>query len=155
MGNPVVSGYALSVDVTLSVPTGALAANDVAAATQEILHVFRHPTAMVQLDSIVMLDEGDQAAETDLVFLSANVSIGTEDSPVSITDANARKILGVVNIPASAYSDLVNSQLATVRNIGLKMKGESTSLFIAAITRGTPTYGAADALKLKLGFTAY
>ena len=155
MGNPVTAGYSLVVDVTLSTPSDAQDDNDVIADTQEIKGVFRHPNARVMLDSIVLLDEGDQASETDLFFLGADVSMGTEDAAISVTDANARKILGAVNIPVSAYFDLINSQVAVVRNIGLMMQGETTSLWIAAVTRGTPTYGATDAVKLKLGFTLY
>lgn len=155
MGNPVTAGYAITKSLTFSVPTDAQDDNDVIAATQEIEDVFLRPGAMVQLDSLVLLDEGDQAAETDIFFLSSNVAMGTEDSAISITDANARKIVGALNIPAANYFDLIGSQVAVVRNIGMKMQGESTSLFVALVTRGTPTYGAADALKAKLSFTAY
>lgn len=155
MGNPVTAGYAITRTLTFSVPADAQDDNDVIADTQALADVFSRPGAMVQLDSLVLLDEGDQAAETDIFFLSADVSMGTEDAAVSITDANARKIIGALNIPTTAYFDLINSQVAVVRNIGMKMQGESTTLYVALVTRGTPTYGGTDVLKVKLSFTAY
>ena len=150
MGNPVVAEPGTVVDVTLSVPAEAVDDNDVLAATQEIPNVFRRKGGAAILQSLVVLDEADQGVEMDLVFLDSDVAIGTEDAAVSITDANARQIIGVVNV--ATYTDFINSQVATVDDIGLMLKGDpgSSSLFIAAITRGTPTY-AADSLKIKLG----
>lgn len=152
MGNPVVAAPLSVFDLTFSVPAEAVDDNDVLADTQEIPGVFRWPGASAKLVSLVLLDEGDQGTETDIVFLDSNVSLGTEDSAVSITDANARQIIGALNIPTTAYFDLVNSQVAVLKDINLVMRGASTSLFVGLITRGTPTYAATTDLKIKLGF---
>ena len=148
----VVIGSSTVIDVTLSVPAEAVDDNDVLAATQEVQDFFRIPGGQAYLHSLTVLDEDDQGAEMDIVFLDSNVALGTEDAAVSITDANARQIIGIVNVATSDYTDLIGCQLATLRNIGLALKAASgdSSIYIAAITRGTPTH-TASGLKLKLG----
>jgi hypothetical protein len=149
----VVAGPGIVLDVTLSLDiSGAYADNDVLAATQEIKHAFLRQGGRAILDTVILLDENDQAQDVDLVFLSANNAIGTENAVVSITDAHARDIIGVVNVVAADYTDLVDCQVACKRDINLHMQAgsSSTSLFIGAILRsGTPTYTAAG-IKLKL-----
>lgn len=110
------------------------------------------------LRSVVIIDKDDQGAAMDLVFLDSNVSIGTPNAVVSITDANAAKIVGVLEIANTGYIDLIGSQALTLPLSGelampLKTLGGATSdrnLYVAAITRGTPTHTAAG-LVLKLG----
>lgn len=133
------------VDVTLVTDTNAYADNDVLAIPQAVDGYF-----VGRLVSVVLLDEADQAQDIDLVFFNASASLGTINGAVSITDADARKIIGVVSILTTDYSDLVNSQVATKCGVDLIMK--TADLYIGAIVRsGTPTYGA-DSIKLKLGF---
>lgn len=133
--------------------SGAYAAGDVLFDTQEIAGAARVNGGVVILQSITILDKDDQAAEVDLVFLEANTSIGTENSAVSISDANAEDILGIVNIPTDDYTDLVASQVATTTAVGLEMKAAAgtTSLYVAGITRGTPTHSASG-MVLKFAF---
>lgn len=133
------------IDVTLVADTSAYADNDVLAIPQAVAGNFRGT-----LESVVLLDEADQAQDIDLVFFNASASLGTINGAVNITDADARKVLGVVSILIADYSDMINSQVATKRGIGLVM--DTAQLYIGAIVRsGTPTY-AASSLKLKLGF---
>lgn len=145
------------IDVTLSLDTNAYADNDVLAAPQEVPNVFRLPGGVVMLDSIVLLDEDDQAQDIDLVFMNATGSLGAENAAVGPTDGVAGTILGIVSVAAAEYSDLANSQIATKRGLGLPLEAAaaSTSLWMGAILRsGTPTYTAAG-IKLKLGFRRF
>ena len=120
--------------------------------TQEIALAARTSGGILILQSVTVLDKDDQAAAFDLVFLDTNTSIGTEDSAVSISDANAEDIIGAISIAATDYVDLVGSQFATKSGIGLEMKAESsTSIWVAGITRGTPTYTASGVL-IKFAF---
>ena len=154
MGNPIVALPGTVYTLTLSTPAEAVDDNDVLADRQEITDVFRRNGSAAILHSIVVLDEDDQGVEMDIVFLDSDVTIGTEDAAVSITDANARKIIGIVNIPAANYVDLIANQVATIDDIGLMMQAasSSTSLWVAAITRGTPTH-TASGLKLKFAIS--
>lgn len=140
-------------DVTLVLDTNAYADNDVLVIPQQVHGVFREAGETRWLRSVVLLDESDQGQDIDLVFLDADATLGTINSAVSITDADARKVLGVVSILAADYSDLVGCQVATKSaNLLLKAASTQAGLWIAAICRsGTPTYGAAG-VRLKLGF---
>lgn len=142
------------IDVTLVADTSAYADNDVLAIPQVIPGVFSPPGGVKVLRSVVLLDEADQAQDIDLLFLDANATLGTINAAVSISDADARKVIGKVSIVAADYCDLVNSQVAVKEGLYLPMRAAANSgdLWIAAIVRsGTPTYAAAS-LKLKLAF---
>ena len=154
VGYPIaVVGRGDNIDVILTADTSQYANNDVLADTQEIANAVRENGGRALLHSLVVIDESDQGQDIDFVFLSANQSIGTENSAVSITDQSARDILGIVSVATTDYSDLINSQVATLSTVGLQLKAaeDTTSLWIAAIVRsGTPTY-AANGIRLKLG----
>lgn len=146
-----VGGHSVVKEVSLSLDTNAYASGDVLAATQEIASALRLSGGSGLLHSIMVLDKDDQAQALDLVFLNANGSIGTENSAVSVTDAVADTILGIVEVAAGDYVDLVNSQLAVKTNVGIVLKVASgTSLYVAAISRGTGTY-TASGVTLKVG----
>jgi hypothetical protein len=149
-----VVGFADTVlDLTLTTDDSSHSANDVLAATQALAGAARVAGGTGVIQTIVVQDLSDQGVAMDLVFLDANVGIGTENAAVSVADSDAVAILGTVNIATTDYCDLINSQVATVRNVGLEFKcaAASTSLYVAAITRGgTPTY-AATGLRLKIG----
>jgi hypothetical protein len=103
------------------------------------------------IQSVLALDVDDQGEAFDLVFLSSNVALGTENAAVSISDANAAYVVGVVEIGAGDYVDLANSQAAHKENLGIGFQcaaGE-TSLWVGAVSRGTGTY-TASGIKLKI-----
>lgn len=141
------------IDITLVTDTSAYADNDVLAIPQAVPGFFRSSDDVRKIVSVVLLDESDQAQDVDIVFLNGDATLGTINGAVNISDADARKVLGSVSILIADYCDLVNSQVATKRDVNLILKAAApgTTLYIAAILRsGTPTY-AASSLKLKIG----
>lgn len=142
------------IDVTLTADTAILASGDVMVVPQEITSVFRQNAGRVRLESIVVLDGDDQGTAIDLVFSDANITLGTLNAAISVSDADAAKIIGHVSVAAADFKDYINSQIAVKTGVGIVMEAAaaSTSLWVSAVCRsGTPTYTAA-ALKLKLGF---
>ena len=140
------------VDVTLSLDTsGAYASGDVLAETQVVLNAMRIINGNGLLNSVVVIDEDDQNSPLDLVFFSANVSLGTENAAASITDANARNILGIVRVNAWDWVDLGGVDIATITGLtlGLQAASGTPDLYIAAITRGAPTH-TASGIRLRL-----
>lgn len=140
-------------DLTLSLDTGgAYADADVLADTQEIANVFRLPGGTIWLQNIRIVDEDDQGAALDLIFLDAASSLGTENSAVSISDALSRTELWRVSVASGDYYDQGGSRIACIGSIAtlLKAASGSTSLFVAAVSRGTGTYTAAG-IRLKIG----
>jgi len=148
-----VGGEAIVKEVTLTLDTSAYADGDVLADTQEVANAIRVNNGTGMLHSIVLLDKDDQGEALDIVILKTNVSIGTENSAVSITDANADEIQGIIEIQTGDYVDLVGSQLVTKQGLAICVQADTsaTSLWVAAISRGTGTY-TASGITLKLGF---
>lgn len=139
-------------DVTLSLDTNIYADGDVLAATQVVSNAFRIDDQTGMLASVAVIDEDDQKAAFDLYFLSADVSMGTENSAPNISDANARNYCGHVAISVGDYKDLGGVSVAVLYGINLPIKPISgtNDIAIAAISRGTGTY-TASGLKLRLG----
>jgi len=134
--NHAVKTVTLSLDDATSYASG-----DVLAATQEITDAFRVSGGTAVLKSVALLDKDDTTGSLDLVFLGSNVAIGTENSAVGITDANAEEVLTVVSVVAADYIDLVNSHFAAKNEyddgmgIVLKPSSSTTSLWVGAICR--------------------
>lgn len=148
-----VGGNTVVKEVTLSLDTSAYADGDVLAATQEITDAVRVAAGTAVWHSLIVLDKDDQGEALDIVLLRTNVSIGTENAAVSVSDADADEILGIVEIASGDWVDLINSQHITKGNLGIDVDAAAaaTSLFVAAISRGTGTY-TASGITLKLGF---
>lgn len=134
------------VTVTFTLDTNIYAAGDVLADRQILNSVVRAADAKGYLVGITILDEDDQAAAgMDVYLLSADVTLGTENAAISISDANARNILGVVPIASGDWKDLINSKMAhkVSGDTGLPMPITPVSgtddVYIALVTAGTPT----------------
>lgn len=150
-----VGGYKL-VDVTFTPDTSALAAGDLAADTQEIANCFDLIDQVGTLDSLLLIDEDDNATapNLDVWFLDSSGSLGTENSAPSATDAVIRTVLGKVSVVTADWSDLGGAKVANIKNIGLIVKSASNSRSLyAAVVCGattTPTFTAAG-IKARLG----
>ena len=147
-----VGGNSSVFEVTLSLDTNAYASGDVLADTQAMTACMRVNQGTAVIHSITLLDEDDQAQALDLLFLRTDVTIGTENSAVSVSDANAREIMGVVEVAAADYVDLVGSQIVTKTNVGIVVDAAAGAddLYVAAISRGTGTY-TASGIRLMVG----
>ena len=133
------------VTVVLSMNGAANHANDVLADTQEI------PGVAVSgvLQSILVQDDDDNGGAIDIVILDANTSIGTENAAVSMADND--NILGTVSVAASDFVDMINSQHATMSNLGIVFKSKGKSLYVAVVMRDAGTV-TASGMTLRLGF---
>ncbi len=136
------TGYS---EVILTLDTNAYIAGDVLSDTAIIYDALDEEEGTATIHSVTLLDKDDQAGALDLVFFRTNVSLGTKNDAVSISDTNADEILGVLEITASDYVDLVNSQIVTKTNLGIGIRGDKnqgTKIYVAAISRDTKTYSA-------------
>jgi len=140
--------------VTLTAGTTTYTAGDVFADTQPVASAMRVAGGKGILQNVTVIDQDDQGTALDLVIMSDHGSLGTENSAVSIADADARKIQGIVEVAAGDYVDLINSQVAHVENVGVVVQAAAgtTSLHIGAITRGAPTLQTVDSVIVKLGW---
>lgn len=142
------------VEVALTVDTSIYAAGDVLSDTAAFTGVPVNG-GRARLVSLAVIDEDDQGAALDLIFFSANVSLGTKNLPPDISDANARNVLGHVSIAGTDYVDLGGVRVATKSGLDLLLESAagSKSVYVGSITRGTPTH-TANGLRLRLGLVA-
>lgn len=143
-GGAKMGGHTKTVDLTFSLDTNIHASGDVLAESQVIAACMRVDDATGVLSGFSLHDEDDQGIELDVVLLSANVSLGAENAAPSITDANAREVLGIINVASTDWKDLGGVRVATKLNVNLPVKPVTGTddLYVALITRGTPTHTA-------------
>ena len=142
-----------TITITCTLSTDVYASGDTLFETQEIAGAVRVNGDTCILQSIHVIDIDDQGIEMDLLFFNANTSLGTENAAPDIDDTEVLTTLGKVNIVAGDYIDLGANRIATVTGIGLVLEAgaATTSLYVAGITRGTPTHSATG-LTIKFGF---
>lgn len=141
------------VDVTLTIETTALDAGDVAADTQVVTGATKAADTFGVLQSLAFVDPEDQKAACTFYFFSANVSLGTEDSAPSISDANALNYLGHVDVAVGDYKDLggVSVAMPNFKPFAVKPATGTANIYVAMTVVATPTY-AGGAATLRLGF---
>lgn len=151
-----VSGHAAVLEITLTLDTNIYADGDVLADTQEIASALRVSDGLGRLRSLVVIDQDDQGVDMDIYLLDGNVSLGSENSAVSIADADALKILARVAVAAGDYYDLGGVRVAVKSGLDAILKAASgtNKLYVAAVSRGTGTY-TANGVKLRIGIEQY
>lgn len=148
-----VGGNTAVVGVTFSLDTSAYADGDVLADSQVLAACLRTDDGTGVLQTITLNDKDDQGIAMDIVILDANVSIGTENAAVSITDANADNILAVISVESTDWVDFVGCKVATIKNLSIPVSAVSGTddLYVALVTRGTPTH-TASGITARFGF---
>lgn len=146
------SSHSVQKDITLSLSTSAYAAGDLLADSQVVDGALRVDDGTGMLISMALIDKDDQKVPLTVYLLSANVSLGTENSAPSISDANALNILGFVDFETSDYRDLGGVAIAYKQaQIHIVAASGTDDIYVAAVNgSGAPTY-AADGLVLRLG----
>jgi hypothetical protein len=142
------TGY---IEIETVVDTSAYVSGDVLFPTTAIPLALDEAFGTGIIHSIILLDKNDQAGALDLLFLRTDVSIGAANAAVNFSDTIADEIVGVVEIVAGDYVDLVNSQIVCKTNLGIGFQGDDMQkLYVAAISRDTKTYSAANSITLKI-----
>ena len=112
--------------------------------------------ACAKLDSIVVLDAANQKSAIDLVFFGdvPASSFGADNAAYALADGDLLKLIGRYSVAGADYvsSSTTNAE-ATLRNIELDLQAvaNSKNLYVVVVSRGTPTYGSATDLTIKLG----
>jgi hypothetical protein len=147
------TGRIKEVEFTPTLTAGAYTANDVLFETMELKGVLR-PGRFSRIVAAQVIDKDDQAVGLELVFFRRNVALGTLNGAVAITDANAEYIGCIIEM--DDYVDLIGSQYGIAESISgahqglhsaswsfISNDGNDTpaeSVWVAGITRGTPTH---------------
>jgi hypothetical protein len=105
------------------------------------------------IQGVVMGDLAKQDAAIDIIFFSASPdgTTFTDQAALDVADADISKIIGVMKILASDYSDFNDNSVATKASFGLPFKlASGTSIYACLVCRGTPTYASASDLTPKV-----
>ena len=146
------------VEATPSISTDAYAAGDligsaaielVAATDGDAVNAEKHG-GMVQ--SVVITDLAAQSASLDVVFFDANPSSTTftDNAAFDPADADIVNIVGVASVTDwKAFND---NDVGQALNLAMPFVLDSgNTLYAVLVSRGTPTYGAATDLTLRVG----
>lgn len=133
----------------LTTDTSAYSTGDVLVATTEIPILAGYASApknlRVRIDQIGIVDKDCANGAFDIVILDSNVSLGTVNAAVSITDANALNVVKVLPVSASMYNTLKAAD-NSVANIDLAapiyITTNTGSFYIGLVSRDSKTYSA-------------
>lgn len=107
-------------------------------------------------NSIEVQDEDAQGQALDLLILSAGTSLGSVNGAFAASDALCRNVVASYSVRLSDYVSLGSgSKHASIGGIQRIVQAGvgSSSLWLAAITRATPTH-TASGLRISLGILA-
>lgn len=128
---------------------------DVIGAVNTLSNAALNSGQAVKLDSVVVLDKANQKSSLDLIFFNeAPVnSIGADNAAYALHDDDLTKVIGRISVTGSDYvsSSTTNAE-AVYRDLELTMQPKlgSKNIFMAVVSRGTPTYGSASDLIVKV-----
>lgn len=141
----------IPVAVTLDT-SGAYADGDLLFESTVVPACVKADNATGYLLSVLVIGEDDQGQPFDLYVHESTVDWGALNAAPTISDADARTLLGRVQITLSDYYDLGGVRVAYKEcRVPVKPAADTDDVYITGITRGTPTHTAAG-MRLKLGF---
>jgi len=147
-------GDILTVTPSLNV-AGAYAAGDLVGQKNTIASAVRVSGGRGTILSVTIADKAKQAAALDLVFFGADPTgtTFTDNGPFTPVDADLLKIIGHVAVLASDYSQFADNAVATRVAVGLMFEASVSTIYMAVVSRGAPTYTDGDLqIKIALGW---
>jgi hypothetical protein len=140
-----VGGKSVTKTITMTADTAIMASADIIADTQQMDAAFRKTDGTGVINSITVFDPDDNAAFAfDLYVHRTTTSMGSENSGITISDANAAAgIIGVVSFATTDAKDLINGRMYHKSNIGLVVSAVSGTddLYFSLVNgSGTPTF---------------
>lgn len=147
-------GYNWEISVTPTISTSAYTANDQVGGLIT-LTLSGNGAQDVTLQSLNILDKNAGVlAPLEIIFFNQNpVATSVDNGAFSIPDSGLAYCMGVVSVAAADYKAFALNSVATVRNIGLKMRSDADGkIYVHVRTTGTPTYTSTSDLTLTFDF---
>lgn len=113
------------VSLTPSIDTSAITVNDVLADTEILAACCSGNDIPCYLIGVTLLDKSHTSAGHDLWLLRDNVTLGTENAAVSISDTNAEQVIDYVQFNLGDKKDLVNSYFWAVTGLRIPIRPKS------------------------------
>jgi len=155
MNGKVTNFQTTEIDLQLTTDTNAYATGDVLVATVAVpvLATTQNVKNLrLRIDQISIIDKDANAGAFDIVVMDANVSLGTINAAVSISDANALSVVKTIPVSASNYTVLTSGSnaIANIEFNPIYVTSTDRNLYIGLISRDAKTY-TASALYLRMG----
>lgn len=155
MNGKVTNFQTTEIDLQLTTDTNIYASGDVMVVTVAVpvLSTTQNVKNLrLRIDQMSIIDKDIQNGAFDVVFMDANVSLGTLNAAVSISDADALSVVKTVSVSASNYTTLTpaGNSIANVEFNPIYVTSTDRNLYIGLISRDTKTY-TASGLYLRLG----
>lgn len=145
-----------SVEIAPTVDTNAYAAEDLIGDVIEIAagQISRLNKAILQ--GVNVWDDADQGVALALLLFRREPSntTFTDQAALAIHSSDRDALIGVVPVAAADYVALNAQKVAYIGNLFIPIDlAGGHSLWVAVVSAGTPTYGAATDLRFTLNFT--
>lgn len=151
--------------LTPIITAGAYLANDQVGGLLILSDILGGDRGHALLQSLAVIDKASQNAPLSVFFFDDYPTLVSADNDAfQVSDSEmALKCLGAVTVAATDYQASSANSVATLRNIGLLLKGNNGSaggliagttrkdLFAVVKTTGTPTYASVGDLTFKFG----
>jgi hypothetical protein len=142
-----------SVTVAMVTEAAAYLTGEVIAITTLAAAVCPYDDKPAILQSLVLTDVDDLKAALDVVFLTANTSMGAINTTTDPDDTEVQDIQGWVSFGTGDYVDWGGASSAQRHGIGMVLKPATGTddVYVAIVARQGVTYTSTGALKLRLG----
>lgn len=147
-------------ELTMSVDTSAYADGDLLADVQQIANFSKdtkyQQNRPVTIVSLELYDAAAQGTAMDVFFTPTSTTWGTENSAPSAADAVIEDCYGPISVVSTDWVPVGSGiSKASMQAIGLMVEpAADDSIYVAIVSRGTPTFGASTDLKIKVGVLA-
>ena len=148
-----VGGFTSLLKDTTAVSTSIYAAGDAVGGKRTLTNALRTSGGTGILESITILDRANQKAAMELFIFDSDPSAATiTDNSAFVFSTDDLKVLAHITIADTDYVTINSKAMATLKGIGITLKGSGTAnLYAALVTTGTPTYAATTDVQLIYG----
>ena len=140
----------ISISQTPTVTAGAYIANDAVGGLLTFALAARISGGGGVVKDVIILDDAGQDAELELWLFNATFTAMADNAAWAPSEADLRKLVGVVTTANGAYFPAGTPSVALVE-VSQRYDLVGTSLFGQLVTRGTPTYAATDDVTVIIG----
>lgn len=139
-----------SISLTPTVTAGAYVANDAVGGLLTFTNAARLTAGGGVIKDVLLLDDAGQDASLELWLFNATFTAMSDNAAWNPSQADLRKLVAIISIPAGSYFDAGTESAARVE-VSQRYDVAATSLFGQLVTRGTPTYAATDDVTVIIG----
>jgi hypothetical protein len=103
------------------------------------------------IQDLIIIDDAGQDVDLELWIFNRTFTAIADNAAGAFSEADLENLVGVISTADGAWYESGTPSAATVRNLGLVVKGLGRDLFCQLVTRGTPTFAATDDVTVKIG----